>query len=242
MTIPEFLRTLKQWMFLSGREQQKTNASAGSLDRCQIALQQRERALTPQEIKEKLPSLGDAPLFSILIPVQDPPQDFLRQTLDSVLNQAYPRWELCIANDASAPHVTEILEEYQQSDSRIKLRHLSEKQGISAASNAALAMANGDFICMVEHDDLLLHDTLFEIAEHILKLPEVDFIYTDSAIVDMHGKLVGYFYKPDFNLELFLCQNWLGQLSMIRHSLLTKVGGWPAGRARKEYDFVPALH
>ena len=237
MSFPEFLRTLKQWMFLSKREQGKNYASVGSLDRRQIALQQRERALTTQEIKEKLPKMGDAPLFSILIPVQDPPQEFLRQTLDSVLNQAYPRWELCIVNDASsAPYVTDILEEFQQSDSRIKLQHSSKKQGISAASNAALAMANGDFVCLVEHDDLLLHDTLFEIAEHILRLPEIDFIYTDSAIVDTHGKLVEFFYKPDFNQEMFLCQNWLGQLSMIRHSLLTKVGGWSEGRTRKDYD------
>ena len=222
---------------MSNNRQQWTNISSDSLDRHQIALRQRERALTSQEIKDKLPSMNEVPLFSIIIPVQDPPEDYLRQTLDSVLKQAYPHWELCIVNNASsASYVQTTLEENQRSDSRIKVQHFSEKQGIAATCNTALSMASGDFVCLVEHDDLLLHDTLFEIAQCILKLPETDFVYTDSAIVDSQGKLVDFFYKPDFNLEMFLCQNWLGQLSVIRRSLLAMVGGWSEGRTRKDYD------
>ncbi|MBF0278470.1 MAG: glycosyltransferase [SAR324 cluster bacterium] len=208
-----------------------------SLDRHQIALAQREQARKPEEILDQLKTFKALPVFSIIMPVYNPPARVFRQTLDSVFNQAYPHWELCLADDASPdPHVRPIIEQYQKKDSRVKVSHLAQNKGISGASNQALSSATGDFICLVDHDDLILHDTLFEVAQRINEVPELDFVYTDSAIVDIQGNLVGFFYKPDFNWEMFLCHNWVGQLSTIRRSLVEKTGGWTEGREGQDFD------
>ncbi len=211
--------------------------SSAFLDRRQIAVKQRSQVLNSQEILTRIDGLSHHPVFSIIMPVYNPPEEIFIQTLDSVLQQIYPHWELCIANDASpAPHVRPILEKYQQLDARLQVTHLSQNRGISGASNAALELATGEYISLVDHDDLIFPETLFEVAQHINEDPAVDFVYTDSAIVDMKGNLVGCFLKPDFNWDMFLCHNWVGQLSTMRWSLVQQVGGWTEGREGQDYD------
>lgn len=229
------LRKLKQ--IFHTQPSSSENGPIFTVDRHRVAKQQRAQALTAPEISERLQTFHFLPVFSIIMPVYNPPAEVFRETLDAILNQAYPHWELCLTNDASfTPHVAPILEEYQQSDARVKVTHLPENKGISGASNHALALATGEFICLVDHDDLILHDALFEVAQHLNRWPDADFVYTDSALVDRDGQCVGFFYKPDFNWEMFLCHNWIGQLSTIRRSLVEKVGGWTEGREGQDYD------
>ncbi|MBF0288347.1 MAG: glycosyltransferase [SAR324 cluster bacterium] len=207
------------------------------LDRRQIAVKQRAQVLSSQEMLTRIQEFAHHPVFSIIMPVYNPPEEIFVQTLDSVIGQVYPHWELCIANDASpAPHVRPILDKYQQMEPRLKVIHLSQNKGISGASNAALSLAEGEYISLVDHDDLIVPDTLFEVAQRINEMPDIDFVYTDSAIVDMEGKLVGCFLKPDFNWDLFLCHNWVAQLSTMRRSLVEQVGGWTEGREGQDYD------
>ena len=237
MLIKKILRKIQRQLFHSKGSGTNSENLPISVDREQVALEQRENALTPQEISEQVETLETRPVFSIIMPVYNPPAEVFQQALDSILNQAYPHWELCIANDASPElYVRSIIEQYQQNDSRLKVIHLPQNKGISGASNAALSLATGDFICLVDHDDLILHDTLFEVAQRINEVPDTDFVYTDSAIVDMQGNPVGFFYKPDFNWEMFLCHNWVGQLSTIRRALVEKMGGWTEGREGQDYD------
>lgn len=208
-----------------------------SLDRQSIVSQQQQEAITVEAAHQALLSWDEKPSISIITPVYNPPENILREMIESILSQHYPFWELCLANDAStAAHVAPILEEYASKDSRIQVTHLKQNKGISGASNAALSMARNDFICLVDHDDLLLPQTLWEVANLLQQSPSLDYVYTDSAIISMKGEVQGYFFKPSFNRELFLCHNWVGQLSTIRRKLVEEVGGWVEGRDGQDYD------
>ncbi|MBF0288693.1 MAG: glycosyltransferase [SAR324 cluster bacterium] len=199
--------------------------------------EQRQRAPTKEQMLQTISSYAAPPLISIVMPVYNPPLPVFRQTLDCILAQAYPHWELCIANDHSTePDIVPILREYQGRDERIRVEHLSENMGIAGASNKALSLAKGEYVCLVDSDDLILPDTLFEFAKHLHDQPEVDYLYSDSALIDMDNELCGYFYKSDFNLEMLLCHNWIGQLSAFRRSIVVEAGGWTPGLEGQDYD------
>jgi len=237
LLVKKVFQKIQRRFFQSKANGMNRESLSSSIDHHQIALEQRANADALQEISERLETLEMFPVFSIIMPVYNPPAEVFQQALDSILKQAYPHWELCLVNDASSePAIRPIIEQYQQKEARFKAIHLPQNKGIAGASNAALSLATGDFIALVDHDDLILHDTLFEVAQRINEIPDVDFIYTDSAIIDMAGNLVGFFYKPDFNWEMFLSHNWVGQLSTIRRSLVEKVGGWTEGREGQDYD------
>lgn len=207
------------------------------VDRLRIAETQRARAPKRTEMQAKIAELKTVPLFSIIMPVYNPPAEVLRKTLDSILDQGYPHWELCATNDCSTePIVKKILDEYASKDKRVKVTHLRVNSGISGASNKSLAMASGDFVCLVDHDDLLFPDSLYQVALVIDQNPSLDYIYSDSAIINMQDQFTGFFFKPDFNWELFQCHNWVGQLSTIRRNLVKRVGGWLEGREGQDYD------
>ncbi|WP_454832133.1 glycosyltransferase family 2 protein [Pseudoxanthomonas wuyuanensis] len=170
------------------------------------------------------------PLISVLVPVYNTPERWLRRCLDSVLKQAYPHWELCIADDASpAPHVQRVLWEYADRDKRIQVVERGENGHISAASNSALALAKGEYVALLDHDDELRPHALLEIAEAINQQPALEVIYSDEDKIDERGRRFQPYFKPDWNPQLLLSQNYLCHLTVIRTERVRSVGGFRIG-------------
>ncbi len=180
------------------------------------------------------------PLISVVMPVYNTPEQFLRQAVASVQAQLYPNWELCIANDASPDeNVARILNELAAADSRIKVVHRKTNGNISAASNSALVLAKGEFIALMDHDDLLDETALYEVAAEINGYPDVDIIYSDEDQIDARGVRSGGYFKSDFNPELLLGQNMVSHLGVYRKSLIDKLGGFRVGlEGSQDYDLI----
>ena len=180
------------------------------------------------------------PRFSVIVPVFNTDAVALRAMLDSVLDQVYPYWELCLANDASTePQVRTILDEYQSRDSRIRVLHRSQTGHISAASNSALSLATGDFVALLDHDDLLDRFALFENARLINENPKAEIIYSDEDKINQRGLRYEPFMKPDWSPELLLLQMYTGHLSVYKKELIDKVGGFRQGyEGSQDYDLI----
>ena len=129
------------------------------------------------------------PVISLVVPVYNTPEEYLSLMVDSVMAQTYGKWELCLADDAStAPHVRPFLDRLARRDPRVKVAHLPRNQGIAGASNAALALATGEFIGLLDHDDVLAPSALFEVVRALNDAPETDLIYSDEDKVDDTGE------------------------------------------------------
>ena len=170
-------------------------------------------------------ALPDKPIISILTPVYNTDELLLRKCIHSVLYQAYPHWELCLVDDCSSKvHVRKVLEEYAALDSRIKVRFMGNNKGIAAASSEAAAMANGEFVGFLDHDDELTLDALYEIVREINE-KDPDVIYTDEDLVNLESRYLESFYKPDYNPELLLCHNYITHFLLTRRQCFTETGG-----------------
>lgn len=180
------------------------------------------------------------PIISLLMPVYNPPEVFLIQALESVLAQAYPFWELCIADDASTlPYVRQVIEKFAVQDTRIKVRFLETNGHISRASNAALELAAGEFIGLIDHDDLLAPDALFEVVQALNTVPETDFLYSDEDKVSESNILSEPYFKPDWSPDFFLSQMYTGHFSVYRRELVQQLGGFRTGfEGSQDYDLV----
>ena len=180
------------------------------------------------------------PLISVVMPVYNTPEAYLRAAIDSVRQQLYPNWELCIADDAStAPHVRSVIEHYRASDPRIKVCYRSENGHISAASNSALALATGGFIALLDHDDVLPEYALYMVAATLNSDPEVDLIYSDEDKIDENGQRFDPHFKSDWNPDLMLSQNMFCHLGIYRRSLIEKIGGFRLGyEGSQDYDLI----
>ena len=170
------------------------------------------------------------PLISVLMPVYDPPERWLRRAVGSVLAQTYPRWELCIANDASThPAIRPLLDGYAARDPRIKVVHRPQNGHISAASNSALSLCTGDFTAMLDHDDELIPDALAEMARLLIRHPAAELVYSDEDKIDEGGRCYDPYFKPSWNPDLLLGQNYFCHLMLYRTKLLRDLGGFRAG-------------
>ncbi|MBS4095591.1 MAG: glycosyltransferase [Sulfuricella sp.] len=180
------------------------------------------------------------PLLSVLMPVYNPPETWLRRAIESVLAQSWPHWELCIADDASpAPHVKTVLAEYQARDPRIKVAYRSANGHISAASNSALELASGVFTALLDHDDELPPTALYWVAKEIGAFPECAAIYSDEDKIDVEGQRKDAYFKPDWNPDLFLSQNTLSHLGVYRTQVMRQVGGFREGfEGSQDYDLA----
>ena len=187
--------------------------------------------------------MTDQPKISIILPVFNPPGLFLRECLDSVLAQTYPHWELCIADDASTEsYVGKILAEYRERDRRIKVIFRSQNGHICRASNSALEMATGEFIALLDHDDVLSVDALAEVAQPIAEHPDADFIYSDEDKIDECGNFKFPFHKPDWCPDTFLSRMYTCHLGVYRRSLVNQIGGFRVGyEGSQDYDLVLRL-
>lgn len=183
-----------------------------------------------QMMRERARLLEDGPLVSILVPVYETPERWLRRCLDSVLAQAYENWELCVVDDASpSPHVSRILEQYSRRDARIRFMRRQINGHISAASNDALAMATGELVALLDHDDELRPHALLEMVECFAKDPRIALAYSDEDKIDEVGRRFQPNFKPDWNPDLLLSQNYVCHLTVLRTALAREVGGFRTG-------------
>ena len=166
------------------------------------------------------------PLISVVVPAYNTPEKYLRELLDCLKQQLYPRWELCIADDASTqPHVRRMLEAAAKDDPRIKPVFRSENGHISRATNSALAVATGEFVALLDHDDLLPHDSLLHVAQAIARHPTAGYLYTDEDKIDDAGRRFDPQFKGDWSPEMAITHNYTHHLSVIRRSVMQQVGG-----------------
>ena len=172
------------------------------------------------------------PCISILVPAYETPETFLRQMIESVLSQSYGKLELCIADGSPSDKVERVVREYEEQDERIRYRHLTENLGISDNTNAALALASGDYVGLLDHDDLLLPGALFEILRALNENGGADAVYTDEDKVNM--ELTRHFqphFKPDYNQEYLRSNNYICHFFVVRRRIALEVGGF-----REEFD------
>ncbi len=190
-------------------------------------------SLTPESaarIRRKLQGLRRRPLISVIMPTYNTPEKWLVAAIESVRRQLYDNWELCIADDASKePHVRKLLQRYQKKDSRIKVIYRETNGHISAASNSALALAHGEFIALLDHDDELRAHALACVALELDQHPNADLVYSDEDKIDENGHRYDHYFKPDWNPDLFLVQNYISHLGVYRTLLVREVGGFRVG-------------
>lgn len=185
--------------------------------------------------KQRAEKLDYEPCISIIVPTYKTPEKFLKEMIDSVRNQSYENWELCIGDGSvTEDTVKNVVESYQKKDKRIKMLCLSENLGIAGNTNVALSIATGDYIALLDHDDILAPDALYEVVKWMNEhyKDETDVIYTDEDKVSFDLK--DYFephFKSDYNLDLIRSNNYICHLFVARKSIVDQVGGF-----RKEYD------
>jgi GT2 family glycosyltransferase len=180
------------------------------------------------------------PRFSVLTPTYDTPADVLRAMLESVRRQSFGDWELCLVDDCSPdPAVVPMLESAAAEDPRIRVQRREQNGGIVAASNDALAMARGEFVALLDHDDELHPDALAHVDEALRRDPRADYVYTDEDKIDRGGRHSGPFFKPDWSPERMRTQMYSCHLSVLRRSLVEEVGGFdPAFEGSQDWDLV----
>ena len=181
-----------------------------------------------------------APRFSICTPVHDPPLDLLQACLDSIAGQTWTDWELCLVDDGS--HRAEVLEELRSrasGDPRIRLVERPVAGGIVAASNAALELARGDFVVLVDHDDRIESNALELVAEALAGDETIDYLYTDEDKLAPDGSIYDTFLKPDWSPERLRSQNYCTHLSVLRRSIVTEIGGFRDGfDGSQDHDLI----
>jgi GT2 family glycosyltransferase len=179
------------------------------------------------------------PTISIIMPVYNGSQEHLSRAVDSVLNQYYPFWELCICDDAStAPHVRNVLEDYATRDKRIKVSFSEKNGGIADASNRALELATGEFIGLLDHDDEITPDALYEVGK-TLQAVNADLVYSDEDKLEADGSRCEPFFKPAWAPDLLLSCNYICHFGVYRKSLVDEIGGFRDGfDGSQDYDLV----
>jgi GT2 family glycosyltransferase len=196
--------------------------------------------LTVAQQAERIAGWSWRPLVSVITPTFNTPLQLLRECVESVLAQTYPYWELCIADDASTqPEVRKVLADYAARDPRIKLL-LRERNGhISRASNSAIDVADGQFIALLDHDDVLAPHALFAMVEALQKQPDAHIVYSDEDKLDGDGRRCDAFFKPDWSLDLLRSQNYVSHLGAFRRDLVEAVGRFREGfEGSQDYDLL----
>jgi O-antigen biosynthesis protein len=196
-----------------------------------------------KKIRKDIQDNEGYPSFSIIMPIYDPPVNFLHEAFRSVLEQEYPYWELCVADDASTnPEIRSIIKYYANQDSRIKYNFRKENGHISAASNSALELATGDYIVLLDHDDKLHPFALYSTARAINEHPDCVIVYSDEDKITATGKRLEPYFKPDFDYDLLLNHNYLIHLGAYKLSSVREIGGFRLGfEGSQDYDLILRL-
>ena len=195
---------------------------------------------TRRALAAQIEEMSDQPLISVIFPVYNAPEEFLRQAIDSVRAQLYTKWELCIADDCSTlPHVAKVLEEYAARDERIRVQRRETNGHISACSNSAVAMAGGSWLCLMDHDDVLAEHALAVSALALHRRPEAAIVYSDEDHIEADGTRSQPYFKPDFDPLLMLGQNYFSHLCLVRADLVELVGGFREGyEGSQDWDLL----
>lgn len=189
-------------------------------------------AASLEMMRSEAAAWDDAPRISVILPVYSPERSWLEEAIASVRDQAYPKWELCVADDASPkPHVREVLDRIAGSDPRVKVIYRTHNGGISAATNTALELATGEFVLFLDHDDVLRPHAMFLAVSYIRDHPGTDIVYSDEDLILVNGQRGRPFFKPDWSPAWLLSQNYITHIAVVRRSLVEKVGG-----LRSEFD------
>jgi GT2 family glycosyltransferase len=233
-------------LLLTGRFRQVLQRLAGGLEqpaylapeRHQVQayeVWQRHHRLTDADrsrMRDETAAMPDPPLISVLMPVYNGPEPYLSLAIESVLRQTYPHWELCIADDAStASHVRPVLEQYAARDPRIRIAYRPRRGNIAAASNSALALAQGDYVALLDQDDEIAEHALFKMAQALVGDRQLDMVYSDEDKLEIDGRRGDPFFKPDWSPEYFLTCMYTCHLGVYRAALVREVGGF-----RSEFD------
>jgi O-antigen biosynthesis protein len=199
-------------------------------------LSEKDRCAILAEIR----SWTEPPLISVVMPVYNTPEHYLREALASVVDQLYPNWELCIADDAStARSVAAVLAEYGRKEPRVKIVSRLTNGGISQATNSAVDIATGEHIAFLDHDDVLPEHALYMVAREIARDRDLDVIYSDEDKITRSGRRYDPHFKSDWNPDLFLGQNMISHLGVYRTSLVREVGGLrPEFDGSQDYDLA----
>jgi GT2 family glycosyltransferase len=194
-----------------------------------VWVNQYKNSFTPaviDQIQSRIHTMANPPLISVLMPTFNTPETVLRCAVESVVNQMYSNWELCIVDDASPqPHVRGVLQEIAARHQRVKLLILDKNAGVATATNRALEMASGSFVVLLDHDDLLEPQALFRVAQAI-QSDYPDMIYSDEAALSEDGnEVINHTHRPAFSLEYLRACPYIVHLVAFKTTLLRQIGG-----------------
>ncbi len=222
----EYVKFFKSNTKKSSRQKNYFSPSDGTLDYHAWSIANNKTTKTKK--------LSYEPLISILIPVYNINREYLSTCLDSILNQTYPNFEVCIADDCSDnPETIKTLQEYEKKDHRIKVVRREENGHISRTTNSAFSIAKGEFVGLMDDDDILTPNALYEIVKVLNQNKDLDFIYSDEDKLDVDGNYYSPHFKPDFSPDLLLGVNYICHFEVFRRELYEKVGG-------EKHEFVGA--
>lgn len=192
------------------------------------------------KMQERSEAFAYKPVISIIMPTYNSNIEWLTEAIESIRKQIYPHWQLCIADDASTDSaIQKVLQQFEQQESRIKVVYRSQNGHISAASNSALQLATGEWIALLDHDDLLSEHALFWIVDALQNKPDTRLIYSDEDKIDEKGRRFDPYFKPDWNKELFYSQNMFSHLGVYHAALLKEISGFRIGfEGSQDYDLA----
>ena len=196
----------------------KTWFSANQPDEAELAKQRK----TSRNFAKK-------PLISILIPIYNTNEAYFRECLDSVIAQTYDNWELCVADDASTTPIVEVVKEYKKKYGAKSVDKAGKHMHIAGASNEALKLAKGEFIALLDHDDILLPNALYEMASMLNQHPQADFIYSDEDKIEEGKGHLEPFFKPDWSPDFLHSCNYITHFAVLKHSLMKEICGFTLG-------------
>ncbi|WP_305150889.1 glycosyltransferase family 2 protein [uncultured Dubosiella sp.] len=192
---------------------------------------ERQRITAQQLEEQKRVEFSYTPKISLIVATYNTKESYLKEMIDSVLNQSYSNWELCIADGSSNEKVAKYIASHYGNDKRIKLKRLDKNYGISGNMNAALEMATGDYLGLYDHDDFLEYNALYEVV-NVLQNQKYDVVYTDEdKYDDSKGVFADPNFKPDFNIDLFRSHNYITHFFVVNMDIVKRIGGM-----KKEYD------
>ncbi len=190
--------------------------------------------------KTEIEQMGIKPMFSILVPIYNTDPEYLLPMIESVQNQIYPHWQLCLVDDCSPKsYLKRILEHEALQDPRISIQLNELNQGIAVTTNDALAMAEGDYIALLDHDDEITIDALYENAKVINQTPDAGLIYSDEDKLNMKGQRVEPYFKPDYSPDLLHTNNYICHFTVIKTEIAKEIGGFREGLdGSQDHDII----
>lgn len=193
-----------------------------------------------EQIRQHMETFVYRPLFSICIPVYNVEERWLKKCIESVRNQYYTNWQLCMADDCSTnKRVREILKEYEQGDERICVVYREENGHISRATNSALQIAEGEFLVLMDNDDVLAPNALYEVAKVLQENRNLDILYSDEDKIDENGKRSNPYFKPEYCPDTLLSNNYISHLTVYRKKIVEQAGGFRTGvEGAQDYDLL----